>query len=884
SQQDNLSDWIEKSAQYLSAFLDQESLGLVTTCGCGTCNDVLHRCITCSPMPNSCLDCIKIRHQFNPFHRILKWNGLCFEGIELSELGISLSVRHLDGRDCSKPRDYGIITVIDVNGFHEICVNSCGCGDGDSIDLQLFSLRLFPASTLMPKTAITFELLEQFRLIHLEAKTSAHSFMQALIRLTTDEYFDAWPTRDRTREFQRVARQWNFLLASRNALLTEASTKLLVPLCPACPQPGLNIDDESVARIPPEKCWLARQYIHFDANFRLVLEKRVPQSFKGPGLWEKRGFFVASDPYTQYLRKMDTVQQQPVSTCSDYRAMSSFSRSRFQSLDVTGIAGAVCRHECALPGSFVNLFKGERFVNSDYAILNLLSKLGGPHEKVITYDIACQYSKKFFSRIEPAAPYVPLPTTIPRFLVPKFHLAAHQDKCRYKYSLNHCRGVGRTDGEAIERFWSTHNHLSGSTSKMTSGFRLDTLELHFSDWNKRKIWKMGVDLKTRLIKAHQQAVIHNKQFNELCSELPKEKTDKWIALEKQFEASMGEENPYEAKNHKVPSKETIIARLNVMENGGASYGDSVEGSSAAKWINEGLEIEDNQERIRTKRKTVNSGSMEREHVLLAEECISLWEWIVKWRMHSPFAPSDMENDSPSDIPDAPDFPEDEAVILPSSMSELGGLRELANLELQLREGQANEALKTIRECLSQRLVLIRKKKADHDKVSTRQASSAYDRLTAQMNQAAVVYRKAYNAMIKLGMNIDHPVYRPLHAQDLGVGDIFNTNRTLGQGYKPNAPWIWYTSGVFSSNSLAQSWLEEVVRVQFLESKVNRDRWNEEVELLETELKRTRTYFATISQEWAKRAKSVTGGCAAYCYRMAGTYHLLGTNVQKLISP
>jgi hypothetical protein len=63
--------------------------------------------------------------------------------------------------------------------------------------------------------------------------------------------------------------------------------------------------------------WLARQFIHFDANFRLVLEKRAQQSFKDPGLWERTGFFVASDPYAKYLAKMDSVQQ-PVCHCSSY--------------------------------------------------------------------------------------------------------------------------------------------------------------------------------------------------------------------------------------------------------------------------------------------------------------------------------------------------------------------------------------------------------------------------------------------------------------------------------------------------------------------------------------------------------------------------------------
>lgn len=132
-------------------------------------------------------------------------------------------------------------------------------------------------------------------------------------------------------------------------------------------------------------------------------------------------------------------------------------------------------------------------MNSDYAISNALSKLPALKEIVLSYDIACQYSKQFFNRFANSQT-LQLPDTQITFLVPKFHLPAHKEDCRFQYSFNYAKGVGRTDGEGIERFWSPHNWLSGSTSKMTHLSRMDTLNLHFSDWNMRKARRMGTYL------------------------------------------------------------------------------------------------------------------------------------------------------------------------------------------------------------------------------------------------------------------------------------------------------------------------------------------------------------------------------------------------------
>jgi hypothetical protein len=76
-------------------------------------------------------------------------------------------------------------------------------------------------------------------------------------------------------------------------------------------------------------------------------------------------------------------------------------------------------------------------------------------------------------------------------LVPKFHLPAHIEACNLKYSFNLTPYVGQTDGEPPERGWADANPLTRSTKEMGLGFRRDTLDDHFNDWNHKKIIALG---------------------------------------------------------------------------------------------------------------------------------------------------------------------------------------------------------------------------------------------------------------------------------------------------------------------------------------------------------------------------------------------------------
>jgi hypothetical protein len=106
---------------------------------------------------------------------------------------------------------------------------------------------------------------------------------------------------------------------------------------------------------------------------------------------------------------------------------------------------------------------------------------------ILSYDIACQWSRNFYARMKSYSSYLHIPefATL-KFFVPKFHLAVHRKECWSKYSFNYRRWVGRTDGEGIERVWSWLNRIAYSVCMMLAGGRWDTLD-DFCNYN--NFWK-----------------------------------------------------------------------------------------------------------------------------------------------------------------------------------------------------------------------------------------------------------------------------------------------------------------------------------------------------------------------------------------------------------
>jgi hypothetical protein len=134
------------------------------------------------------------------------------------------------------------------------------------------------------------------------------------------------------------------------------------------------------------------------------------------------------------------------------------------------------------------------YVNMDYFFFSSVARTD-LRTLVVSYDIACQWSKNLWKRMASYSDQFQLDingSTTVNFLVPKFHLPAHVELCQTTYSFNLMPGVGRTDGEAPERGWSHINPVATSTREMGPGSRRDTLDDHFSDWNWKKTTGMGL--------------------------------------------------------------------------------------------------------------------------------------------------------------------------------------------------------------------------------------------------------------------------------------------------------------------------------------------------------------------------------------------------------
>ena len=131
----------------------------------------------------------------------------------------------------------------------------------------------------------------------------------------------------------------------------------------------------------------------------------------------------------------------------------------------------------------------------------------------VSYDIACQWSRNFFTRMERMPEWMQIPGFVQlRFQVPKFHLPSHVKKCWSPFSFNFTRWVGRTDGEGVERNWSWLNGIARCVSMMGPGGRWDTLDDFCNYHNWRKTVNLGDQLLRRLTLAIPEAVIHHRAF------------------------------------------------------------------------------------------------------------------------------------------------------------------------------------------------------------------------------------------------------------------------------------------------------------------------------------------------------------------------------------
>src|ERR1700678_4672415 len=119
-----------------------------------------------------------------------------------------------------------------------------------------------------------------------------------------------------------------------------------------------------------------------------------------------------------------------------------------------------------------------RQVNVDYSVCNGLNfNSGGLAERLLVYDVNCQYLVHFNDRLDNVSDYLWRDPEMKLLgAVGKFHLADHVDSCFSKWTLNFMKGAGHIDGEIMETLWSGLNKVSGVGTSMVKFGKIWFLE------------------------------------------------------------------------------------------------------------------------------------------------------------------------------------------------------------------------------------------------------------------------------------------------------------------------------------------------------------------------------------------------------------------------
>ncbi|KAF8869326.1 hypothetical protein BD779DRAFT_1614547 [Infundibulicybe gibba] len=882
--------WMSEQDTFVSEFLRLEGRGDARgQDGCPECGKAdsgpLFRCDECLDLRLLCQQCTVSRHKALPLHRIMEWNGKHFTASSLKSLGVSIQLGHLFGRECPNPaaafnNDF---VIIHTNGIHQVTLKFCNCQVSLLPYVQLLRARLFPATTIAPRTAATFSVLRTFQITSFMSKISGYEYYHALSRITNNV---GVPPPDRYSTFMRMVREWRQIKlmkrmgrghdASGVAGTAEGSCAVI---CPACPHPNKNLP-EDWRSVPPEKAWLYTLFVGIDANFRLK-RLNISSNERDPGLNKGYSYIVEETQFKEFLKQYDHTPQEP-STCNNHDAIKSASMRGGRGIASSGIGTIECsRHDMKRPCSVGDLQKGERYVNMDYFFLSSLRQ-NTPERLVVSYDIACQWSLKLRARSSSYPADLSIDSHQLTYVIPKWHLAAHRLPCHANYSFYYTPWVGRTDGEAPERGWAAANGLATSTKEMGPGSRSDTLDDHFGDYNWRKVVTLASSLLRKVEEAKKERSEHVNDFLELSASIAAEhpeELEQWTTMVQAWEQDRSNPNPFASSTQQI-SESAVRLQLANEEAEALTLGalhfihDEI---TPSVFLTQGIEIED-QHRHPT---DLQQAKLQERRNRLSRR---IEAWYEIQQLYIPSAPKVRMQYESTNSP-----PESWNLLLPSELLKHPGISFDAcfiNFEWRLRWAQAFSALNDLRRHLLLRSQLSRSKdKHVRGQSALTRSQRLIQHVQAKINRDAQKYQIIHDRLKALAPMLQPepgnwtqqlPVLVAADIHGLNVGDEGSTEgrRTLS--------WIWKAQG---PGHLGEGELmSDALRLEWCKARARAHRWQEECLLLQEEMRRTLAFFQSEIEKWGMiiaglPSTDATEGLKAYACRQADIRRGLLTRCQ-----
>ncbi|KAJ7165262.1 hypothetical protein C8R46DRAFT_1220395 [Mycena filopes] len=871
-----------------------------------------------------CEDCCVDRHRRMPLHVLDEWTGEFWEHASLKSLGLIYQLGHGGGRCLFPDPKVREMVVLHYPYVHRVHYRYCNCKKSDTTPplQQLLRNKWYPATTVDPATCATFECLEMFRLENVVGNMNASDFVTTMERRTNtmgSTGMNRVP--HRYKEFMRMSRQWAFIYRMKRAGRGHDAAGLEATtlgegavICWVCPYDGRNLPP-GWRDIDPKFRFLFMLILALDANFKL--KNRMRGNAKndpplGPG-WE---YFVEPEAYRKHLRNY--VPEKDISTCIAFAALLQKDTRSTAGLRVTGVGGCVCaRHECVRPNRIGDLQKGERYANMDFilfcALLGFMLKW-----LTISYDIACQWHKNLPARIAklPKALQLPMKDIKLQCALPVWHAGSHEEECRNAYSLSVKPGVGKSDGEGVERTWSVLNPAASHTKDMGIGNREDHLNDKIDNHNFLKNLGLAYYLQQRLVIALAERARQVAVFQDVSRTIDKDLRTKWQGNINAWLADPSKTNPYVLDKTDTPSEAQVRADLKKDEEAEVAAGRSpLHGTSATAFLAAGMQLEDSQRRIITELRGLALVAPDRESKI-QDRRLTLLAKLAKFRkLQAVFMPGAARliaaEEAARDGEALPPKPEKIKLWMPHELDQndraTGCVRGLVDIEAKLRFSQCLNALIHLRSRLHSKQFFLGFRYSSSSFMQGQQqgtkANTLVVQITDRVDESAQKYRKGYSALLKLqGDKVDRQ-FRPLKDSDIqmdadnGESDSAAKKKLamIGSGRGARAPrmapgasrkvmsWIWTAQGGAGAGEEA---LHASVRVEWCRARARKLRWEEEVWLVREEMRRVVRYLDWQVQCWRDRVdarpdapRGVQAGVRAYALKQAVLYTRLASFFQ-----
>ncbi|KAG2085894.1 uncharacterized protein F5147DRAFT_659371 [Suillus discolor] len=631
-------------------------------------------------------------------------------------------------------------TIVDKSGVHTHIIKYCTCPEADTTDIQLFNMGLFPASFIEPKTAFTFDVLNDFLLDNLECGTSAMNYYSKLKRMTTSIFPHL--VLDRYRELMRVARQWRKLkLLKWNGFGHEDKE--------AGTTEDIDANNGSGRETPS---WLYTRSLVMDGNFKAE-HLHATNPADEVSLMDGRGFMVGDALYKEHLAiAKDAVQQPP----RDFQ-------------------------------------KGERQMNMDYALCEALKLNAEGICRVLTfYDVNCQYHKHLQDRIADSP------------------LLKMHDELEITPASDYGMSMAIKTAAMSDMLPISYKAQPGLTNDRD---------------------RTGKSLCRKYKEAMKGVADSNMAFEQLDETADADKVKDWEAQERLAHEQQRHDptamDIYEVQLRKAPTRKQQEVRLLMVQ--GRRPGE-VRWRGAATWLAEGLAIEEAQVTLQMDELGNNDMQIMQPDLLILQE--------------------DTEEDMDAEL--RAFEPEKGVIPLPSNLGlekcVALGIADIADQELTLRQGQVNDALHHIRVHLADKVVIFRKtvRVAKSQALSTRAWAQVHS-VDRVVSINASIYSKCRSQLCRLGAD-DALLkrYQPLTREHLKVSTAVTDPNSRGQRNNVLA-WFWSLDVEGDSNS--SDWLNEFYRVHWLHAKAMRDRWAEELLLVQHEMDWTCNFLLQKADEW-----------------------------------